>query len=342
MDSLVEFALEENLFYGAEVLVAQRDGVRLHKAYGTFDGVRPLVENAVFDVASLSKPVATASLLLALGLPLGRKVSAYIPAFSGGGKEDVTLGQLAAHTAGFAPTTRFIETCRTPEEVFEALLQQPLSGKPGSRVVYSCLGYMLLGKVIEIAAGKDLNRLFHEMIAARLDMHDSTFLPHSHGIDPARLVPTGTRPHNRGKPGIVHDSNAFVSGGISGNAGLFSTVRDLHRFALMLLDKTPLFPPDPMFGHFTPAGQTPRTIGWELKRPGVVPSCGSDFPDGAIGHTGFTGTSIWIDRKSGLIAILLSNRSAVSHDRTREAMGEFRHRFHRLAARDVLGAQIEK
>ncbi len=342
MDSLVDAALDGNLFYGAEVLVAQGAGVRLHKTYGTFDGVRPLVGNVVFDVASLSKPVVTASLLLALGLPLGRTVSTYIPAFSGGGKEDVTLGQLAAHTAGFAPTMRFIETCRTPEEVFAALLQQPLTGKPGSRVVYSCLGYMLLGKVIEIATGKDLNRLFREIIAAPLGMHDSTFLPLSHGIDPARLVPTGTRPHNHGKPGIVHDSNAFVSGGISGNAGLFSTARDLHRFALMLLEENPLFPPEPMFGSYTPEGQIPRTIGWELKLPGIVPGCGPDFPDGAIGHTGFTGTSIWIDRKSGLIVILLSNRSAVSHDRTREAMGEFRHRFHRLAARDTLGVQIAK
>ncbi len=339
MESLVRAALHGGLFYGAEVLVARGADVQLHKAYGTFEGTRPLMKNAVFDLASLSKPVVTASLLLALDLALESKVSAYIPAFSGGEKDAVTLGHLAAHTAGFAPTTRLIETCETPEEVFDALLKQPLHNRPGRCVVYSCLGYMLLGKVLETATGKDLNRLFRDVIAAPLGMHDSGFLPLSHGIAPARLVPTGKRPHNRGKAGIVHDSNAFVSGGISGNAGLFSSARDLHLFALMLLEENPLFLPHPMFESYAPAGQTPRTIGWELKLPGVVPSCGPDFPDGAIGHTGFTGTSIWIERKSGLIAILLSNRSAVSHDGTLEAMGEFRHQFHRLAAGGLLGDQ---
>jgi len=323
MEALIQSGLESGLFYGAEVLLAKGPEVRLHRAYGTYDGTRPLAKNAIFDVASLTKPTATASLLLALGLPLDSLVSRYIPSFTGGGKEAVTLRHLAAHLSGLPATVRFIESCITPEDTFQALLTVPLETPPGEAVTYSCLGYMLLGKVLEAHTGQPLDALFATHIAAPAGMADSSFLP----AKSARLVPSGNRPHNHGALGVVNDSNAWLMGGVSGNAGLFATATDLHRFAQSSL-KWP-----EMWQNQAPAGTPPRSIGWELKTPKAPPpSCGPDFPDGSIGHTGFTGTAMWISPQNGLTAILLTNRTAVSHRGSLDEIKALRHRFFTLAS----------
>ena len=335
--ALVQRNIAQGLFFGAEWLLARRDKLLLHEAAGTMDGTRPLVPGALFDVASLTKPVATASVLLSLGLPLDSPVARYLPGFTGGGRDAVTLRQLAAHTSGLPATRRFIETCATPDEVFTALMSVPLDHAPGSTVVYSCLGYMLLGKVAEAAAGRRLDALFAENVAAPAGMTDSGFLPLENGVEAGRIVPTGARPHNHGRPGVVNDSNAWASGGVSGNAGLFSTARDLHRFAQMLLDPAPPFPVRAMLENQSPAGQPGRSVGFEFNLPDHPASCGADFPAGAVGHTGFTGTSLWIDPASGLIVVLLTNRTAVSHRGNLAAMPGFRRAFHASAARAVPG-----
>ncbi len=324
MEALIRSGLASGLFYGAEVLLANGPEVQLHRAYGTFDGTRPLDKDAIFDVASLTKPVATASLLLALGLPLDSRVSHYIPAFKDGEKASITLLQLAAHLSGLPATQRFIETCTTAEDTFRALLNVPLKASPGTAVTYSCLGYMLLGKVLEAHTGQPLDALFARHIAVPAGMKDSGFRP----APSPRLVPSGIRPHNGGQPGVVNDSNAWLMGGVSGNAGLFATAADLHRFACRLLDERK--GAARMFQNQAPVGHTPRSLGWEIKHAPAA-SCGPDFPDGAIGHTGFTGTALWMDKNSGLIAILLTNRSAISHRRTLEMFKLFRHRFFKQA-----------
>ncbi len=338
MDALIQSGLASGLFYGAEVLVARRGGVPLHRAYGTYNGTRPLEKDSVFDIASLTKPVATASLLLALGLPLESKVCAYLPAFSGGDKGQVTLRQLAAHSAGLPPTVRFSNVCTTRAEARAALLAVPLAQPPGQRVVYSCLGYMLLGEVLEAASGQPLAALFSTRIAGPVGMAASGYTPLQTALNPARLVPAKPAP---ARAGLVHDSNAGVFGGSAGNAGLFSTARDLHRFARMVLEGghrggraiIPAHRLAAFFQNQSPTGQPARSLGWELKgAANTPPSCGPDFPDGAIGHTGFTGTAMWLEPKTGLIAILLANRTAISHSGTLEDMQRFRHRFFKLAA----------
>ncbi len=312
MDALLQSGLETGLFYGAVVLVAQGRDVQMHKAYGTYNGTRPLEKNAVFDVASLTKPVATASLLLALGLALDSKVSAYLPRFTGGGKETVTLRQLAAHSSGLPPTVRFIETCSTPTQTLNALLNVPLKTPPGSAVAYSCLGYMLLGKVLEAHTGQSLQALFATHIATPAGMIDSGFLPQ---MAPARLVPSGIRPHNGGQLGVVNDSNAWLMGGVSGNAGLFTTAPDLRRFAQWILRA----PMPEMFANQSPKGAVARSIGFEHHGP-------------AVSHTGFTGTSLLVNPETALIAILLTNRTAISHRASLEAMKAFRQQFYSALA----------
>ncbi len=339
--ALVRENIAAGLFHGAEWLVARGPEVLDHRALGTFDGARPLERGAVFDVASLTKPVATASLLMSLDLPLDSPVARYLPGFAGGGRDAVTLRQLAAHISGLPASRRLVESCATPAEARAALLAVPLDHPPGETVVYSCLGYMLLGLVIEAAAGEPLDALFAGRVAVPAGMADSGYLPLERGVDPARIVPAGTRPHNRGRPGVVNDSNAWVLGGVSGNAGLFSTAADLHRFARMLLRPAPPFSVHPMFAPQTPPGQPARSIGFEVNAPENAPenappqaaSCGPGFPDGAVGHTGFTGTSLWIDPRDGLIVIVLTNRSAITHRGNLAPMAAFRRAFHRLAAR---------
>lgn len=313
MDTLIQSGLTSGLFYGAEVLLARGPEVQLHRAYGTYDGTRPLEKAAIFDVASLTKPVATASLLLALGLPLDSPVCRYLPAFTGGGKEAVTLRHLAAHLSGLPATVRFIESCTMPEETFQALLKVPLLTPPGKAVTYSCLGYMLLGKVLEAHTGQPLDALFARHIAKPAGMIDSRFRP----SPSPRLVPSGNRPHNGGAPGVVNDSNAWLMGGVSGNAGLFATAPDLHRFAQWILRASM---PE-MFANQSPKGAVARTIGFE-------------HPPSAVSHTGFTGTSLWIAPDSQRIAILLTNRTAISHRKTLTAMKAFRQQFYRVLARN--------
>ncbi|HGG06713.1 MAG TPA: class A beta-lactamase-related serine hydrolase [Aliiroseovarius sp.] len=309
------------LFQAGEALVARHQSVLARVAVGTEAG-------AVYDLASLTKPVATASILLHLVrqgvLELGAPVSQYLPAFR---HADVTLRHLAAHMSGLPATAEFAMACTSQEEARAALFATALTTRPGTQVTYSCLGYLVLGEVIGAATGLPLNALFQDLVATPLGLTQTGFTPLSTGIKPARIVPSGTCPYrNIALKGRVHDSNAGLFGGVAGNAGLFGSARDLHLFAADLITRRAGF--EPMFQAQTPAGQTPRSIGWEIKLPGAEPpSCGPKFPDFSIGHTGFTGTFLWLDPVSGLIAILLSNRTALSFRDTIPAMQGFRHDF---------------
>ncbi len=319
--SLMNRGVAAGLFQAGEALVARRDTVLAHVTTRA-------PENAVYDLASLTKPVATASILLYLVrqgvLDLDAPAQRYLPTFP---HEDITLRHLAAHMSGLPATAEYILTCDSHADVRKALFTTSLASRPGTQVTYSCLGYLVLGEVIEAVTGKLLSALFQDLIATPLGMTQTGFTPISAGIDPAKIMPSGTCPYRKiTLTGIVHDSNAALFDGVAGNAGLFGTARDLHRFAADLLARRSGF--QEMFQSQTPPGQTPRSIGWEIKLPGAEPpSCGPDFPDFAIGHTGFTGTFLWLDPASGLIAILLSNRTALSFRDTIPAMQQLRSDF---------------
>ncbi len=214
------------------------------------------------------------------------------------------------------------------------LLALPLDHPPGTRMVYSCLGYLILGEVIERGAGASLPDLFANRIAGPLGMSDTLFSPLSAGIDPHRIAPTGRCPwQGKDLHGVVHDSNSYLFGEHGGNAGLFSTAADLLAFARMLLGGGVLSATalTQMFGNQNPPGLTPRSIGWEVQTGAGEPaSCGPDFATGAIGHTGYTGTSLWLDPADRRIVIALSNRVFYAHSDTVPRMVAFRKRLHRL------------
>jgi len=281
-------------------------------------------------------------------------------------REGITIRHLLTHTAGFAAWAPLYQgpergvqqvagvhepagtrvpagverpACAPgPSGVLEALCRAPLQSEPSTAVVYSCLGFILLGELIEREEGAPLDRLAEREIFVPLGMRDSCFNPRPELLP--RIAPT-ERKQDGLVHGVVHDENARARGGVSGNAGLFSTAGDLGRFAaaalrLRLGRPAPVLSPAAMRAavqNYTEGLGEPRGLGW-LLRSRTGSSCGDFFSAASFGHTGFTGTSIWIDPEQDLFVVLLTNR--VHPTRENAAHLRLRPLFHNAvaAARD--------
>lgn len=308
---------------------------------------RPMRDDTIFDLASLTKVVCTTTLVaqlidegrLALGAPIGD----VLEELRGDPKGDITIEQLLTHTAGLPAHRRFWETCSGRDAVLEAVFAEPLQCGPGTKRVYSDLGFILLGACVERVAGRRLDVAARERIFGPLGMKQTTFCP------PQRLHPrcaaTEIRPGAE-EPlvGTVHDENAAAMGGVAGHAGLFSTAADLAVFCRMMLSGGALggvviLSPAAMQMLFTrdlgsAAGE--RWRGW-----GGIDPRGDDrdmFSPSAFGHTGFTGTSLWIDPEQDCFVICLTN--AVHPKRgERGGLTETRLRVYRAATEFVRQAK---
>ena len=315
IEEVARSAIERGELPGAVVLVLHRDRVVYRKAFGDRSvepGRAPMTEDAVFDLASITKAVATAPSVLLLAeqgkLSVTDPVAKHWPAFGGNGKHAVTIEQLLLHTSGLRPG---VAPHGTPEAVIARLEAASLAAEPGREFVYSDAGYVALGELVRRVSGQPLDGFFAEHFARPLGMRDTTFLP---GPElRRRAVPTMPRDGHM-LQGVVHDGIAAGLGGIAGHAGLFSTADDLARFARMVLDdgrvdQTQILAPDTIRSmtrpRWVPTGL--RTLGWEM-RSGWGGARGPEFPVGGIGHTGFTGTSLWIDFASRTAVIILTSR----------------------------------
>jgi serine-type D-Ala-D-Ala carboxypeptidase len=269
---------------------------------------------SIYDLASLTKVVATTTAVMLLEedgrIQLDAPVAHYLPAFRGHGKEFVTVRHLLAHTSGLPAGADIWAT--TPSGSLSRALAVPLRASPGMRVEYSDVGFVILWAVAEAASGEPLYRLLDERVFGPLGMRSTTFLP---GALCERCAPTEQRKDGTEFRGEVHDPMARRLGGITGNAGLFSTVHDLARFAAMLasggeLDGVRVFE-ESTIRKFTrrQTGAGTRALGWDTPRFGGGGSAGEQMSASAYGHTGFTGTSLWIDPDRGTWVILLSNRT---------------------------------
>lgn len=315
-------------FPGIEILYAKGNEILLHKQWGEEREGKKLAENSLFDLASLTKPIVIGTLLMMLVkqklLNLDDKVEKYIPEFIGDYKSVITLGQLASHSSGLPADYKFYMNFTELNEAYAHLFAMPLECKPASKMIYSCLGYMLLAEIIRRVTGSTLAELFADEIATPLGMNDSLFTPAKIGRD---AVPTSVNLQS-----IVHDGNARMFEGESGNAGLFATASDLYKFAKMLLNQDHPLNNPVFFQNQNSISLTPRTIGWELKTSkNDDSSCGPDFAQGeigSIGHTGFTGTSMWLNPQTKQVLIALSNRVYLSHDANIAAMKAFRRDLH--------------
>jgi CubicO group peptidase (beta-lactamase class C family) len=320
VDHLLDSYQDRGAFPGGVVAVGNRSGlIHLHP-FGRLSyapDARSVKAGTLYDLASLTKVVATTTMAMILvdegRLVLDRPVQDFLPGFQSPGKEMVKVRHLLTHSSGLDATAPLFQEVRGKADYVERIAAMDLGYPPGSRSVYSDLGVILLGEILEITAGQPLDAFVQERVFKPLGMKHTRFLP------PVRLWPRIAPTENdpwRGRmvQGEVHDENAFAMGGVAPHAGLFSTAGDLARFARMLLNGGVLE------GHrivssetlelFTRRAGIPdsdRALGWDTKSA-EGSSAGTLFSSDSFGHTGFTGTSIWIDPERQLFVILLTNR----------------------------------
>jgi uncharacterized protein YbbC (DUF1343 family)/CubicO group peptidase (beta-lactamase class C family) len=319
IDDAVGQALRRGELPGAVVLIVHRDAVVFRKAYGLRSrqpAEVPMTADTVFDLASLTKPVATATSLMLLveqgKLRPSDRVAQYLPAFGQNGKERITVEQLLLHTSGLEADNPLADYRDGREKALERIYALKPEAVPGSRFRYSDVNYIVLGELVGHIAGVPLDRFAQEHIFTPLGMKDTTFLPGDRLK--ARAAPTERR-EGRWMVGEVHDPRAYALGGVAGHAGLFSTADDLARYVRMLLRGGELDGKRVLAAATVKAMTEPhpvprglRALGWDVDTA-FSHNRGALFPRGrGFGHTGFTGTSLWIDPDSDTAVILLSNR----------------------------------
>ncbi|HEY9500187.1 MAG TPA: serine hydrolase domain-containing protein, partial [Pyrinomonadaceae bacterium] len=337
MDPVIEEGISQNRLPGAVVLVGRKGRVVWRKAYGARQ-VEPVRENmsvdTIFDVASLTKVVATATSIMILvesgKVRLNEPLSTYIPEIKGDARDRITIEQLLTHRAGYAPDFDLKERWSGYDEGIKRLIKEPLRNPPGTRFVYSDIGFIALGEVVHRVSGMTLDQFAQKNIFGPLGMRDTGFRPQQKLK--ARIAPTekrrgqlsylGDSNANVGEDGErwlrgeVHDPTSFRMNGVAGHAGLFSTASDLAIYCQMILDGgqyhgTRILSPLTVAEMTRPRLVTPqggtRGLGWDINTS-FSSNRGELFPLGSFGHTGFTGTSIWIDPASDMFLIFLSNR----------------------------------
>jgi CubicO group peptidase (beta-lactamase class C family) len=319
----------------AVVEVGNRDGVLWEEAFGVLSreqDASPASLDSLFDLASLTKIVATTTLIMGAlersQLALDDPVSRWLPEWIGDDRGQVTIHDLLAHAGGLTAHLPFFRDHRGRQEFERSICTLPLEYPPRTRSIYSDLGFILLGFVLEDAGGEPLANQF-DSLRERQGWGDIGYRPGPPWRD--RAVPTEVDPwRGRLLVGEVHDENAWALGGAAGHAGLFGTARSVGRFARTTLkglrgDGT-LSRPDTLRRFTTPTAipGSSRALGWDTMLP--TSSCGTQMSPAAFGHTGFTGTSLWIDREADAYIVLLTNR--VCPNRANNAILTIRPAFH--------------
>ncbi|NTU58108.1 MAG: beta-lactamase family protein [Chlorobiaceae bacterium] len=319
LEKLMNQAVKDSVFPGASLAVLYRGDIVYHRAFGhlTYDPKSaPADTSTIYDAASLTKAIVTTSIVMQLverdSLDIHAPVARYRPAFAAEGKGRITVEQLMRHHSGLRAHSFFSKSCRTPEEVFSAIEKDSLNYPTGTKTVYSDLGFILLGRIVETRTGNSLPANFNARFAAPLGMRSTMFNPPSELL--SRIAPTEPDhqwPLSTPRP-LVNDQNAALIGGAAGHAGLFTTTGDLCKMVRMLMNGGTFggksFMRPETVGKFLKKTGSPRAIGWDMVTPGGSSSAGSRFSGSSWGHLGYTGTSIWVDPEKELAVILLSNR----------------------------------
>jgi uncharacterized protein YbbC (DUF1343 family)/CubicO group peptidase (beta-lactamase class C family) len=315
LDPILEQSVAERDIPGAVLLVGHNGRVIFRKAYGSraIEPTRePMTVDTIFDLASLSKCIATATSLMKLveegRVRLNDPVAAYLPEFAQNGKQDITIRELLTHYSGLAPDLDLKTPWNGRDAAFAMAMSQPPANSPGSQFVYSDINFEVLGFVVEKVSGESLNDFADRHIFRPLGMTHTRFLPPREWRP--RIAPTQYDEQGKMLRGVVHDPTARRMGGVAGHAGLFSTADDLSRFAQGLLSDFKVLSPAVIEKMSTP--QQPsnaaslRGLGWDIDSP-FSSNRGELLPVGSFGHTGFTGTSLWIDPVTDTYIILLTN-----------------------------------
>ena len=318
IDDVVAEGLRYEKMPGCVVLVGYRGRIAWLKSYGSRQvkpNVVPMTTDTVFDLASLTKPIATATSIMLLiedGLvELDAPAARYIPEFGNTGKEVITIRQLLTHQSGLLPDNSIKDYENGRADAFRRIHELDLRAEPGTRFMYSDVGFIVLGEIVERVCGQSLDTFAKDRIFEPLGMTETGFNP------PAdlkqRAAPTQER-NGEWMRGEVHDPRAFKLGGVAGHAGLFSTAEDLARYAQMLINKGVLgdariLNPETctLMQSSQEVSSGIRTLGWD-RRTGYSSNRGDLVSASAFGHGGFTGTALWIDPEQEMFVIFLSNR----------------------------------
>jgi CubicO group peptidase (beta-lactamase class C family) len=318
IDVMLDNAIRRGLISGGVIAIGNREGILYSSSRGQMYPVGitvPIDERTLFDVASLTKVIATAPAVMKL-LENGRitlmdPLSRWFPEFEGTGREEITILNLLTHTSGLDDAT--LSDVTPLKSAIQNAASQKNWNPFGNRFRYADINFILLGELVQRVSGQSLDRFSHEQIFAPLGMADTMFIP---SPETSRSIAPTIGPNKLLKAGIVQDENARLLAGVAGHAGLFSTTSDLARFAVMLLDQG-LFKGRRLFTqrvvrqmtapYFYSDGRIVRGLGWDIYSPFSSPR-GTHFSDMSFGHTGYSGSSIWIDPERDLFVILLTVR----------------------------------
>ncbi len=321
VDRLLEGFVEQKAFPGAVLAVGHRGALVHLRPFGrlSYDDEEPAVRaDTIYDLASLTKVVATTTMAMILvdegRIDLDARVQSFLPRFVGDGKEAVTIRHLLTHSSGVDWWAPLYEELRGKEAFLERIYAMDLAYETGTETKYSDLGLMLLGEILERASGQPLDAFVRGRVFEPLGMKDTLFRPGAELLP--RIAPTELDAwRGRVVHGEVHDENAFALGGVAPHAGLFSMAGDLARFVQMILNGGVLehrrlisrATVDLFTQRVNLVPESTRALGWDTKSA-EGSSAGTFFSPGSFGHTGFTGTSMWIDPERELFVILLTNR----------------------------------
>lgn len=368
MSAVIEASIEKKELPGAVVVVGRHGRIIWRKAYGA-RAVEPrrevMTTDTIFDLASLTKIVATSTSIMMLieqgKVRLADPVVQFIPEMKGEGRDAITIEQLLTHMAGFAPDFDLRERWMGYDEAMKRLYHEPLRNQPGARFVYSDINYIALGEVVRRVSGQTLDDFAQKNIFATLGMLNTGFRPDARLS--ARIAPTekrrgqmnylGDTGANAGAEGEqwlrgqVHDPTSFRMGGVAGHAGLFSTADDLAIFCQMILNGgvyhgarvlSPMTVATMTAPHAVSETGAARGLGWDIATT-FSTNKGDLFPLGSFGHTGFTGTSMWIDPASDTFVIFLSNRV---HPDGKGDVGPLRGRIASIVAGSITDTTIAR
>jgi CubicO group peptidase (beta-lactamase class C family) len=334
VDGAVEQAIGRGEIPGAVVLAARHGQIAYLKAFGNRSvqpATEPMTDDTIFDMSSLTKVMATVPSIMILAengrVRLADKASRYLPRFTGGGKEAITVGQLLTHYSGLPGDFDRSRRWSGYPAAMEELYKVKTVSEPGTEFLYSDINFIALGEIVRSVSGQTLDAYSRDNVFIPLGMRDTLFRPPENLI--GRIAPTESRRNtlryflkqlpdeslDRILRGEVHDPTAWRMGGVAGHAGLFSTAQDLAIYAQMLLNRGTyggrrILSPGTVDAMTCPQspGESPqvRGYGWDIDSSYSSPR--GDIFKGGYGHTGFTGTSLWIHPPSDVFVIILSNR----------------------------------
>jgi CubicO group peptidase (beta-lactamase class C family) len=344
---VLDRAARDSAFPGAIAVVGDRSHVIAQYAVGHLDWAASPVpdDRTLWDLASLTKVIGLTSGIMQLvaqgKISIDAPVQQYLPAWTGPNKNRVTIRHLLTHTSGLPAFKAYDEITHDPDSLAKLMFSTPLDTTPGAKMVYSDIGAWTLGRILETVTGQTLDAYLHEHVFEPAGMHDTRYKPPASLIP--RIAPTEVDPRRGGLVrGKVHDERAYYLGGVSAHAGLFSDAHDLTRFAQMYLnggeiDGARVLPRDEIT-LFTTRQVQDRALGWQ--KPDGSNSAGHLMSADAFGHTGFTGTSIWIDPPRNVFVILLTNR--VDPTRANQKIGRVRVQLADAVMSTVLDPQLMK